>query len=451
MLTSRGYRIPLEGSAKHMKKLTIYSQARSDFPGPRPRVICYRRSNNFLYVPRYYGIENIGKPEIKQEKENSINVHFNGTLRDYQKDIVEKTLENFKKGPKGGIWSIATGGGKTACALYMITAMNIKTIIIVHKQILLDQWKERIKQFIPNAKIGLIQGSIIDVEGKDIVIAMVQSLTRKEYPREIFKTFDMMIVDECHCICSQTFSEALFMIQTRYRIGLSATPQRKDGFDKVFLYHIGPIIIELHNSIVEPEIVFSFTPEIKDIEVVNNNFGKVNLPKLITDIANHSERNKFIINIIKEVMKEERKMLVFSDRTAQCKTLDKLFKKEITQKTSDIFIGEKKKEELQEALKADVIFATYGICKEGFDCPSLDTLLFATPKSDVVQAVGRILRQKNTFHPLVFDIVDKQFGTLKGQYYKRKQYYKSKNYVITGQENNQKKEEKINRCLIRNV
>lgn len=456
MLTSRGYRIPLEGSAIHMKKLTIYSEARSDYPGPKPKVICYRRSKNFLYVPRYYGIENIGEPKTNSETNNSVlleHLNFNGTLRDYQKEIVDRTLENFKNGPKGGIWSIATGGGKTACALYMITAMKIKTIIIVHKQVLLDQWVERIEQFIPNARIGLIQGSVVDIEEKDIVIAMVQSLTRKEYPRETFKTFEMMIVDECHCICSQTFSEALFMIQTRYRIGLSATPRRKDGFDKVFLYHIGPIIIELHNSIVEPEIVFVFTPEMKDIEVVNNNFGKVNIPKLITDIANHSERNKFIINIIKDVMKEDRKMLVFSDRTAQCKKLDELFKKEITQKTSNIFIGEKKKEELQEALHADVIFATYGICKEGFDCPSLDTLLFATPKSDVIQAVGRILRKKNTFHPIVFDIVDKQFGLLKGQYYKRKQYYKLKKYVIRGQEiNNQENNEKIkNKCLIRNV
>ena len=152
--------------------------------------------------------------------------------------------------------------------------MNVKTIIIVHKQVLLDQWKERIEQFISGAKVGLIQGPTIDVEGKDIVLAMVQSLTRKEYPKGLFACFGMMIVDELHCICSQTFSEALFMIQTRYRLGLSATPKRKDGFDKVFLYHMGPTIVELHSNLIEPEIKFFFTPEMKDVEVVNNNLER---------------------------------------------------------------------------------------------------------------------------------------------------------------------------------
>ena len=329
--------------------------------------------------------------------------------------------------------------------------MNVKTIIIVHKQVLLDQWKERIEQFIPSAKVGLIQGPTIDVEGKDIVLAMVQSLTRKEYPRGLFACFGMMIVDELHCICSQTFSEALFMIQTRYRLGLSATPKRKDGFDKVFLYHMGPTIVELHSNLIEPEIKFFFSPVLKGIEVVNNNFGKVNLPKLITDIANNEERNDYIITIIKEVMKEDRKMLVFSDRLKQCKTLNFLFKRVITDKTCDTFIGEKKKEELKKALEADVIFATYGICKEGFDCPSLDTLLFATPKSDVIQAVGRILRRKNKFHPVVIDIVDKQFGTLKGQYYKRKQYYNKKQYKQTQTIKHEQSDKKPKKCLIRNV
>lgn len=417
-LTSKGYKIPIKGNENHMKKLTLYSEVENVVPGPKPKIICYKRSKEFLYLPRYYGILNIGEiVPTKKEEITPINVSFQGTLRDYQKDIIEKTLENFNTGPKGGTWSIFTGGGKTSCALYMITKMNVKTIIIVHKQILLDQWKERIQQFIPEASIGIIQGPTIDVEDKDIVIAMVQSLTRKEYPRGLFRTFGFLIVDEVHTICSKTFSEALFMIQTKYRLGLSATPKRKDGFDKIFYYHLGPTIVSIHKTILKPSIRYLFTDT--TIPVLMTSFGKMNLPKFITDLSKDSDRNLFIIDTIHDIMTEEnRKMLVFSDRVEQCKTLNNLFS--VPNKTSNTFIGKMTKEEKDQALLCDVIFATYGICKEGFDCPSLDTLLFATPKSDVIQAVGRILRKKNNYEPLVIDIVDKQ---LKGQWYCRKKFY----------------------------
>lgn len=416
--TSKGYKIPIENNEKHMRKLTLYSETENIVPGPKPKILCYKRSEKFLYLPRYYCIENIGNSKkTTLHIPTNINVSFEGKLRDYQQEVVEKTIENFESGPKGGIWSLYTGGGKTSCALYMITKMKVKTIIIVHKQILLDQWKERIKQFIPNATIGIIQGPILDIDNKDIVIAMVQSLTRKEYPKNIFKTFGFLIVDEVHTICSRTFSEALFMIQTEYRLGLSATPKRKDGFDKIFYYHLGPTIISLHKIILKPNIKFFFTETI--IPVLMTSFGKMNLPRFITDLSKDDERNTFIIDIIHDTIKDtSRKMLVFSDRVEQCEKLNKLFY--LDNKKSDTFIGKMKKEEKDKALTCDVIFATYGICKEGFDCPELDTLLFATPKSDVIQAVGRILRKKNENEPLVIDIIDKQ---LKGQWYCRKKFY----------------------------
>lgn len=660
MLSSKGYRIPIQNNEKHMKKLTLYSEVKQDYPGPRPKIICYKRSKEFLYVPRYYGIQYIGKPTSKAKEEIvSIDVRFKGDLRDYQKDIIEKTLENFKSGPKGGIWSLSTGVGKclgfntpvlmyngiikmvqdikigekimgddntprtvktlargkekmyeikscngesytvneshvlslkctktrkvvdialkdfllrkdketlkgyrvaidfpeiqvyidpytfgfqlnrgyipyiyrcnskqnrlkllagildnighsfddcifinqnnkdiefvvrslglaciskkgrtiikgktsiipclilkmkdsdenvleynfevipkkidnyygfeidgnrrfvlgdltvthnTVIALNLITQIKVKTIIIVHKQILMDQWKERIQQFIPEASIGTIQGPVVDTQDKHIVVAMVQSLTRKEYPPHIFKEFGLLCVDECHTICSKTFSEALFMIQTKYRLGLSATPTRKDGFDKIFYYHIGPTIATIQKTVIKPTIENFFVPDTIEVAVHMTSFGKMNLPRLITDLAANEERNRFIIDTIHNVIeKEDRKMLVFSDRVGQCKALKNMFG--VDGKTSGVFIGKNKKEQNAEALECDVIFATYGICKEGFDCPSLDTLLFATPKSDVVQAVGRILRQKNKYEPLVLDIVDKQ---LKGQWYCRKKFY----------------------------
>jgi superfamily II DNA or RNA helicase len=448
VFTSKGYRIPVQGNKEHMKALIVKSESKLDYPGPKPTIICYRRSKEWLYLPRYYGIKTFGMP-TKRHKENptTIELGFNGELRGYQKDVIDKTMVNFKT-IRGGIWSCQTGTGKTIMALKLISLLGLKTIIIVHKQVLLDQWRERIRHFLPNAKVGLIQAGTIDVDGKDIILAMIQSLTRKEYQREIFKDIGLTIVDECHCICSRTFSEVFFMIQTPYRIGLSATPKRKDGFDKVIEYHLGPIIVEVNGTIIQPEILTYDVPEVDEIEVKFNKFGKVNMPKLITDLAGSDKRNAFITGIIMNLVKEDRKILVFSDRVYQCERLNEFFlenaKKMDISKTSDTFIGKKKKPELDEALKKDVIFATYGICKEGFDCPELDTLVFGTPKSDVIQAVGRILRQKNKNVPVVIDIVDRQFHVLKTQFYIRKRWYKKKNFLINGESEGHQK-----MCLIR--
>lgn len=442
--SSKGYRIPRDLFLE--KKLTVYSTQKSDYPGPKPKVKCYLSSEEYTYIPYYFGELTFGIPKRRFCQEIfKTNLNFNGNLRPYQEDTISKTLEHFKKVTKGGIWSIGTGMGKTVMALALVQKLGVKTIIIVHKKVLLEQWKERIEYFLPDARIGIIQGTTNDVEDKDIILGMVQTLTRKEHPRELFKDIGMIICDEVHTICCQTFSTILFKIQARYRLGLSATPTRKDGFDKVLFYHIGPTIIDLHQTLLEPEIHFLDGPENlrKEINVELNRQGKTNLPKLITDLADNKTRNKFIIDLILEKLKEDRKILILSDRVAQCEQLKVLFNESDSNKIADTFIGKMKKHELEESLKADVIFATWGIFKEGIDCPELDTLIFATPKSDIVQAVGRILRQKNKNLPQVVDIID-QLGPLKAQYYNRLKYYKQKEYKIIRKKDDENNENNTN-------
>ena len=108
--------------------------------------------------------------------------------------------------------------------------------------IFLNQWIERIEQFLPTAKVGKIQGQVIDIEGKDIVIGMLQSLSMKEYPAAMFECFGLTIVDECHHISSEVFSRSLSRIVTKYTLGLSATMNRKDGLTPVFKMFLGEII-----------------------------------------------------------------------------------------------------------------------------------------------------------------------------------------------------------------
>jgi superfamily II DNA or RNA helicase len=434
-LTSLGYKIPRtpENEKLYCNDLTITPEIISSvsYGPPEPPVICYRKSKNFLYLPRYYGYLKLGIPDkIEKYEITSINLEFKGTIRDYQKEIIDKTMINFND-PKlgGGIWHLSTGTGKTIIFLYLVSILKVKTLVVVHKQFLVDQWIERIKQFLPEARIGIIKQNVVDTEDKDIVIGMIQSISKREYDPEIFKDFGCLAVDESHCINSRHFSKTLFKVQTKYKLGLSATPNRKDGLDKVITYHMGPVIAEMNNTILDPIIHIISSPKI-DVELKNTYTGNANMPKLITDISNDETRNEFLINILLRYIKDGRKILVFSDRVKQCKTLCNTFNSIENNKIGDIFVGGMTEKAREQSKEADIMFGTYSMCREAFDVPKLDTVLFATPRSDIIQAVGRILRQHNKNTPIVVDVVDHLYGPFKGQHYKRKKYYKEKLFKI---------------------
>ena len=166
----------------------------------------YQESEKKLYVPRYWGINMFGLPKtIKIQYGANINLKFNGTLRDYQEKVLNEYLKaiNFgiddinNKGNGSALIELWTGAGKTVLGLKIIEVLCKKTIIFVHKSFLKDQWIERITQYLPNAKIGLIQGPIIDIENKDIVLAMIQSVSMKSYPDTLFDSFGLSLYDEC--------------------------------------------------------------------------------------------------------------------------------------------------------------------------------------------------------------------------------------------------------------
>ena len=147
-------------------------------PDPFP---IYREAHNKFYLPRYYGLDNFGVPdENRIPKGTKTSMEFVGELREYQINIVNKYV-NHVGNSGGGLLDVDPGKGKTVMGLYIATQLQVKTLVIVHKSFLLNQWIERIEQFIPNARVGRIQGPTIDIEDKDIVIGMLQSLSMKEY------------------------------------------------------------------------------------------------------------------------------------------------------------------------------------------------------------------------------------------------------------------------------
>ena len=157
-------------------------------------------------------------------------------------------LESLQGQLGGGILSLSTGFGKTVTALSILPILKKKTIIVVNKVQLMKQWEAEIKKFLPTAKIGFLQGSKnIQLEG-DIIITMLQSLSRIDYPLEFFSDFGCVIFDEIHNTGSKLFSKVYKGLCCKYTIGLSATPNRSDGCEYLFEWHIGPVVYKSVNE-----------------------------------------------------------------------------------------------------------------------------------------------------------------------------------------------------------
>ena len=177
----------------------------------------------------------------------------------------------------------------------------------------MNQWVERIQQFIPEAKIGKIQGQIIDIEGKDIVLAMLQSLSMKEYPSSLFDSFGFTIIDEVHHISSEVFSCALFKLVTKYMLGLSATMNRKDGTTKVFKMFLGDVVHKVERSKEEEVIVRGITYKTNDDEFneVEMDFrGQIAASKMLSKICNYNRRSEFILKVLRDMLLENPKQQI---------------------------------------------------------------------------------------------------------------------------------------------
>lgn len=320
----------------------------------------------------------------------------------------------------------------TAMGLYIVSKLQKKTIVVVHKTFLMNQWIERINEFLPKTRIGKIQGQIIDIENKDIVIAMLQSLSLKEYPQNIFKSFGLTIVDECHHISSEVFSRSLLKLVTKYTLGLSATINRKDGLTNVFKMFLGDVVYSVKRESNSNVLVKGLEFNIDDDEFNETSYdfrGNPAYSTMITKICNFNIRTEFIINVIIKELKDYNKqqMLILGQNKS---ILTYLFKAIESRNIATVgyYIGGMKEEQLKQSENKKVIIATYAMAAEGLDIKSLSTLLLVTPRTDITQAVGRILRMPHE-RPLIIDFIDSH-DIFKRQWKKRLTFYKKNNYTI---------------------
>ena len=321
----------------------------------------------------------------------------------------------------------------TVLGLKLVEIIKKKTIIFVQKTFLKNQWIERIEQFLPQARIGTIQGPVIDIENKDIVIAMVQSISMKSYPDAIFDTFGFSIHDECHHMSSETFSNCLKKCTTLYSLGLSATMNRKDGLTSVFKMYLGEICYKNKEDDNKDDVLVKSIDYIVDDEEYNeverDYRGNTKYSTMISKISKYTYRSNFIINVIEnELIVNNNQQIILLAHTKEL--LNYLYKEIVRKDITSVgfYIGGMKEHDLKQSENKQIILATYAMAAEALDIKSLTTLILATPKSDIVQAVGRILREKHS-QPLIIDIIDSH-EPFKGQFLKRKSFYNEKSYKI---------------------
>lgn len=396
----------------------------------------YRENANKLYIPRFYGIDRYGLPANPSQIEPGSNIdpaiQFNPerTLRDYQENIVGIYMTHIETGPnRGAILEVPCGRGKTIMALNIVCRLRKKTLILVHKEFLMNQWIERIAEFIPHAKVGKIQADVYDVENKDIVIGMIQTIYKRDYD---YGEFGLTIIDEVHRIGSEEFSKTLLNTVTPYMLGISATVERKDGLTKLLYMFIGPKIYEEERENTDPVCVRCVEYVSKDPGFNETEYdfrGNAKYSTMITKLCEFGPRTDFIVRILGDLRAEHpgNQIMVLCHNRSLLKYLYEAIQYRGVA-TVGYYVGGMKAVDLQHTETQQIVLATYAMAAEALDIKTLATLVMVTPKTDIVQSVGRILRVKHE-HPIIVDIVDTH-DTFRNQWKQRRTFYKKCNYRI---------------------
>lgn len=394
------------------------------------------------------------EPTIRDERfvGRQINVSFNGELRPDQHEAVDKL-----NACDNGVLAATTAFGKTVTAIGLIAERKVNTLILVHTQALLQQWKKSLEQFLtinetlpeqPAGRgrkkkpslIGQLGGSKNTLSGI-VDIAITQSLISDGEVKPLVNDYGMVIVDECHHVSAVSFWKVLREAHAKYIYGLTATPKRSDGHQPMIFMQCGAIryaadakdYAERHSfeHILMPRFT-KFRAEISD--------EKPTITDIYRQLSESRYRNELIANDVRSAVESGRTPIVISERMSHIEMLA-----EMLSGTADnviILSGKgmaKEKKELLERVKnvpkteSMILLATGKYAGEGFDEPRLDTLFLAMPISwsgTLAQYVGRLHREyEGKKKVLIYDYADINVPTLGNMYKKRLRGYTKLGYA----------------------
>lgn len=339
---------------------------------------------------------------------------------------------------KNHIFEAPTGWGKTVAGSWIAVELGQPTMIVVTKDDLVQQWRDSLVHVlgVPTNLIGHVQGDICDWKGKRFVIGMTQSLMIEgKYPLDMFRYFGLVILDEVHQMAAECFVRVCQSFYAKSRIGFSATPKRSDGKTKLLYWNIGPTLVKGSVVALKPKILIRQTgwkiPTRR--KLVGSSWEHVPIPYapgrmmgVIKAMAGTDVRNMEIVNFVLQSYRAGRITLVMSDlRETHLNRLFQMLAGEgIPGNEIGYYVGGMAKHELTATKNRKVVLATYKMCSTGTDVPHWDTLVMATPRANVKQSVGRIMRVlAGKKQPVILDLVDKNAIFQSFHLSRLKQYY----------------------------
>jgi len=391
----------------------------------------------------------------KTQKGRSIQVAFNGILRDEQCQAADELLKH-----ENGILSATTAFGKTVIAAKLIAERKVNTLILVHRQQLLTQWTDRLTEFLKidevlpavekkrgrkkrQSVIGLIGAGKKSPCGI-VDIAIMQSLSNGGDVLELVKDYGVVIVDECHHVSAFSFEQILKTVTAKYIYGLTATASRQDGHHPIIFMHCGPVRYRVdakQQASLRPfehYIIPRFTNFRLSFEQDEKDYS---IQELYSEIVSNDWRNRLITDDVIKSYSEGRNCLVLTERTAHVEVLAKMLQgsiPDVISLTGSASAKEKKAAFLRinktPAGQPLTLLATGKYIGEGFDEPRLDTLFLAMPiswKGTVQQYAGRLHRLfAGKENVQIYDYVDSQVRVFSKMYNKKLSGYASLGYKV---------------------
>ena len=343
----------------------------------------------------------------------------------------EDIVNLWNEGNTEFIVEASTGFGKTYLGCVAIWYHQKTALVLITKSDLEYQWRNAFKDFLglDDDDIGLIQGDHCDIAGKKVVIAYVQSFMKEDrYSDWVYDYFGFVISDEVHLMGADKFSNAMWNLPAMFRMGLTATADRSDGREHVFHSHLGEIlltvellpmpfnVIGVHTGIIPPKGLW---------------FRPGRMMKFNNWVATHKDRQRIISAAIMKCHEKGRNVVAFADTREHIEfATESLIDLGMKPRKIGHYVGAGSKEEdkarVREEAMRPVVFATYKMTNYGTDFPHWDTAMLMTPRADVRQAVGRVVRlMEGKRTPLVFDFIDSH-SILKKMFTSRRRYYDEK-------------------------
>jgi len=359
---------------------------------------------------------------------------FLGKLRKNQTKAVSAITKH-----DTGVLHAPTAFGKTVTAIGIIKKRKTNTLILTHSKQLLRQWQERLTAFLDGVDIGVYHGGRKKPSGQ-IDIATYQSLIdKKDNTVDLMvQGYGQVIIDECHHISAPRFEMVLNEVRAKYVLGLTATPYRQDGHQKIIFMVAGPIrhhVKPTHSDKFEQQVIVKQL----NYQLPNELIDQENRPK-ISDvyhwIMNNRERSQLVVNDTIHQISKGKHPLILTERRQHAEDLHR-FLVEADIKTV-ILRGGMSAKDIQQAndelANAQAIVATGKYIGEGFDLPRLDTLFLAMPvswKGSLVQYAGRIHREsEGKDRVTIFDYVDSSLPMLQRMFKRREKGYKLMGYEV---------------------